>query len=275
MNQPVLDGRSARRKDPKVYRQTFEDAIGEEYELVTEYERASQPIRVRHRPCGHEFEAFPATFIQRPNCRHCKKKAHHLNPKVFEARFQRNQTEEYVLLDEYTRGRIPVTVQHVTCGEVFKVMPAQTVYPLKCPTCRLEKGRLTEDIFLERLTLETYQTYDVYYEVFKEEQAVKIKHQTCGNTFEEYPGVFLRKPCCPHCEKTPTQSESFEQNIEERYAGRFKVLSQFRGYQHPVCVQHMNPDCLRYSYPYATNLSAGHYRCPYCEARGQREIKPF
>ena len=261
-----IDGRVLKRKCPKEYRQEFEQIVQGKFELLSEYEKAAQRVKIRHVECGTEFEVSPTIFIKRPVCRACHDKNKRLNPEEYKARFERNFKGVFELATVYTRHKDPLQIRHTECGTVFKIMPLQVMTNLQCPACK--RPEVTETFFMEKLKNDMYRDYEISYEEYAENKPVRIKHKECGERFEEYPGVFLKEPSCPACEKDYIDDQSFKKKIEERYQGRFKVLNRFRGYQYPICVQHTDPNCLKYSYPYATNFSNGKYRCPHCEAKG-------
>lgn len=265
----VADGRQARRKTPEAYRHTFEESVGEEYLLLSDYEKASQRVIVQHRTCGSEFKVMPLIFIKRPGCRCCDNQRKRLDPDIYKQRFEQNLGKQFELVDVYTRQKDPLRVRHLACGTVFSILPVQVISNLHCPICKKDHLE-SEAFFLEALEKEKYQGYQVSYDHYQEDQVVQIKHIECGHQFEEYPGVFLKKPSCPACEKDYLEQTSFQLKIKDRYQGRFEILSSFRGYQYPVCVRHTDPNCLKYSYPFATNLSTGKYRCPHCETRRRK-----
>lgn len=272
LNQKI-DGRRARRKDPKVYRAEFEASVGKEFELVSEYTKSSEHVTVRHHLCGSEFKALPSAFVKQPACRHCDRQRRRLNPDIFEERFNQNLGGSFELISPYTRQSDPIQIRHLKCGEIFNIAPKQITTRVQCPTCRKKESKLSEDTFLERLQAERYQGYQISYQTYAEEKAVQIKHLECGEVFMEHPGVFLKKPNCPACEKDYVDDESFKTKIQERYKGKFDLISTFRGYQYPICVQHTDSNCLKYAYPFATNFSTGHFRCPHCESRNQKHLK--
>lgn len=44
----------------------------EEYEFITRYKSAREPIRVKHLPCGNEFDIIPDNMLRGSRCKSCK-----------------------------------------------------------------------------------------------------------------------------------------------------------------------------------------------------------
>lgn len=260
------DGRRAKRMAPDVYQTLFDEHLKGEYQLLTPYVKSTQQILVRHNRCGEEFLVFPSLFIRHPGCRTCYIQKQRLTPEAFKERFDQKLGNQFELKSPYVRSKDKITVQHRVCEKEFQIYPNQINHQLRCPFCKKQSFE-SETHFLATIDNEAYQSYHVAYQTYQEDQPVQLTHTICGKTFEEYPGIFAKKPYCPHCDAPRANEERFRNRMEGLYQGKYAILNQFKGYIYPLLVQHQDPRCMKYSYPMATNFSTGRYRCPHCEGR--------
>lgn len=73
------------RKTTKQFKSEVYDLVGNDYKVLGDYQTAKQKIKMRHEPCGFEYEITPNNFLSGVRCRNCagnqKKRPSNLNKK--------------------------------------------------------------------------------------------------------------------------------------------------------------------------------------------------
>ena len=60
-------------KTHEVFAQEFNDLVGDEYTLLSDYINSRTAITVRHNTCGHEYEVRASKFTEGSRCPNCSK----------------------------------------------------------------------------------------------------------------------------------------------------------------------------------------------------------
>lgn len=124
------------------------ELVGNEYEVLSDYEKASKKIRFKHNVCGKEFEVTSTMFLRGTRCSHCFKNERKTTKK-FKEDIKKVVGDEYAVAGEYKNTRTKVDLLHKNCGRIFSVKPRNFLYGTRCPYCRESKGEIKIRQFLE------------------------------------------------------------------------------------------------------------------------------
>lgn len=61
-----------RTKTTEYYKNKVKEIVGTEFEVVSEYAKAKEPIDILHKTCGKTFTTTPDAFIKRYSCPNCR-----------------------------------------------------------------------------------------------------------------------------------------------------------------------------------------------------------
>lgn len=234
---------------------TFEDAkrFVEKtpgFELV-DFERSTQPVKIRHAGCGEEFSVYIHRFINDPFCRTC------------ESRFvNRDEMSSLVSelgdyeLKEFTSIEKPIRIKHLKCGREFEV----DYYTFKdnphcylCdPTFKTFSMAKEEIAALGNFELTKYEGISA---------PATIRHKTCGKEFTIYYNKFLKQPWCKCCNSKNMTTEQIRNRIEEETNGEYELIGDFVDQDTKINVLHKK--CGRIT-PYGPKYWHEGARCPYC-----------
>lgn len=133
---------------------------GVKYTALTQYKGAHNKVLVRCNSCDKEFWVYPNKLYSGrrgcPRCANadCESAAENFYKKLFE--------NEIIALDEYVDRYKPVTVKHVTCGNIYKIEPRRFMYGnyrgARCRQCaryvnallkQHENGKMTSHELIE------------------------------------------------------------------------------------------------------------------------------
>jgi DNA-directed RNA polymerase subunit RPC12/RpoP len=120
--------------------ETFKEEIynlpkGNEYTILSEYVNNKTRVLFKHNVCGLEFSMTPVNFYRENRCPKCSKRyrktTEYLNNEI-----DLLTKGEYKLLSDYKNSRTEVTLLHLSCNNIFKVIPYKfLVEKVRCPKC--------------------------------------------------------------------------------------------------------------------------------------------
>lgn len=118
---------------------------------------------------------------------------------IFKQKIKAMYGGEYTVLgDKYVNNKTKIKVKHNICGFEYEVRPDNILYGKKCPHCAGNIKRTTKDFakLVDKITLGEYELIGEY---TNNRIKVKIKHKTCGRTFDVTPDKFVGGKRCPVC----------------------------------------------------------------------------
>ncbi|MFL0163991.1 hypothetical protein [Candidatus Clostridium helianthi] len=137
------------KKDTEQFKKEVHNLVGDEYEVLGEYENTNTKIKMRHTICGHEYDVTPSKFINGRRCPECfgnqKKDTEQFKQEVYNL-----VGDEYEVLGEYENTNTKIKMRHTTCGHEYDVIPFSFLKGNRCPKCSESKG---EKKISETLTL--------------------------------------------------------------------------------------------------------------------------
>lgn len=125
-------------KSPEQYRKEFMEVAGDNFELLTEYERATVKIKVKHKVCNEIFDISPSYFLRDTRCTVCEKNklGNKKTTETFKAEVKEVFGDEFTVVSEYEGSDKPIVVAH-KCGTKKTVIPS--IFLAKkysCAKCR-------------------------------------------------------------------------------------------------------------------------------------------
>lgn len=187
----------------ELFRKIFETQKGEEYELLTDFEKCQKPVTVRHTECGRVYTQTPVKLIKR----HVPCKCHlDVNNIKRASEWLQEHHPEFEILS-FTDMNAPVKLFCYDCATA-NVYP-DFYYFMEHPRCRTcnpytynaEKiEEKIKDLVGDEYTLVTPFTY------MKDESAI-FRHNVCGSEFTCSPERFTRGTRCQKCRPKITVPE--------------------------------------------------------------------
>lgn len=232
----------------KIFQERIDNITGihDKYIVLSEYEKASIPISLKHEVCETIFSVRPEKFTGKtkqrcPKCTKEDKTREYFEN--FKCLFKEAANNEYILVEEkdYINNESMIRIKHVICDNEF-IMKANnfTSNKQKCPICALKirttkiveigkQNSLTTEIINERLESRGYSLVSNYRGLVNEHE--EFIHIKCGRTFSTKPSNILAGTSCPYCsiEKLRLSDEEFKEAIKNKSNGEYIALEDYKG----------------------------------------------
>lgn len=124
--------------DPASFRSEIRELTNGEYEVIGDYVKAMEPVRMRHTACMHEFSMNPTHFRRGRRCPKCggtMRKSHD----TFVAQVSDLVGDEYAVVGYYVNDETKIAFQHTVCGREYLVSPGKFLTGRRCPRCAEER----------------------------------------------------------------------------------------------------------------------------------------
>lgn len=195
---------------------------GGEYELVSEYVKATVKVKILHKGCGNIFETKASHFFDGSRCplhRNAK------DPDKFVSEFNSlKDSDEYTLLSKYVRSNSKIEIRHDICGNEYSVTPHMFLAGQRCPACFGNRTKTTEQFSSEVSEL-TGDEFKVLTEYVNNRTKVEMLHVTCGKKFKMSPHDFLGGNRCPFCKQS--KGEKLVQTILDDIGIKYSIQYVF------------------------------------------------
>lgn len=172
--------------------------VGGEYTFLDKYINAYTRIRVKHNKCGNVYKVKPNNFLNGSRCPYCfgtfKKTNGQFKQEIYDL-----VGNEYVFLDPYINDGTKLRVKHNKCGHTYKVKPNYFFSGSRCPYCAINAKKTDAKFKQEVYALvgSEYTFLDTYVNAGTK---LRVKHNTCGNTYGVRPtDFFSHHTRCPYC----------------------------------------------------------------------------
>lgn len=176
----------------------------------------------------------------------------------FEKRVE--ETNEYILLDEYRGYNKKVKIKHLVCGIITEYTPEKFNGGSRCKECFVNGLRKDKE-FVEHIR--SVGNYELLSKYVNNKTKVTLKHHDCGTIFEITPSKFTnRKVYCPCVRKHKKWTKKrFEKEMEEKSGTKYKLESPFKDIYSKVDIKHIT--CGKTFNTTARNMveTGG---CPFC-----------
>ncbi|PGW27102.1 hypothetical protein [Bacillus cereus] len=142
----ILDGQGCRkcyieskRLTTEQFKEKVYKLVGEEYEVLGEYQNNNKKIKMRHNKCDREYNVYPSNFLSGKRCVECvgnvMKTTEQFKQEVHEL-----VQDEYMVVSEYTGASKRILMKHNECNTVYKVKPSNFLNGRRCPRCSSSEG---------------------------------------------------------------------------------------------------------------------------------------
>lgn len=155
----------------------------------------------------------------------CKRKKEKADK--FRKYFNETCDNEYELLTDYVKNIEHVKVKHNSCGEVYLVTPKMWKRGRRCPICRGNNTKTTQEFKKEVQDLGKGD-FELLGEYVNNRTKVEIEHKVCNKTFYMTPKDFLRGNRCPFCKQS--KGERLVRDILEDLGVEYEIEKKFKGF---------------------------------------------
>ena len=246
------------------------DLVKDEYTILEEYVKSSQPILIKHNKCNNTYKVRPSDFLSHGNrCPYCsnnrKKTINDFKNEIF--KIVGNEYE--VISENYTNNKEPILIKHNKCGYSYKVAPVDFIsHNHRCPYCN--GGSKSKEVFLKKM--ENYKDFKIISDFKTENDEVVMRHLVCNNDFLTKPNLFFKRKCkCPICDNNKKTHEEFIKEISKIVSlEEYIPISIYKGYREDFEFKHTKCNRTYKVKPY--RFLQGD-RCPYCKrSKGEEKI---
>ena len=229
---PCERNRKSKEKFKAQFEQKFFNLVGNEYTILTPYEKANIPIKLRHNKCGYVYSIQPRCFLRGSRCAYCANNIR-LTTEQFKQRVQKIVGNEYTVLGEYINSDTKIKIRHNKCNYTYEVRPHNFLTGFRCPNCA-HNMKLTTEQFKQRVQAQVGDEYTVLGKYINNHTKIKIRHNLCGNVDEVIPHVFMRGGRCKKCsykekgrQHRLTQDE-FVKKLRQVHGNHYTVLEKYQ-----------------------------------------------
>lgn len=211
------------RKTDKQFKDEVYTLVNDEYTFLDKYKSQSTKLHVIHNTCGNSYMVTPNNFLRGKRCPFCDK-SHKISNDEWLHRFYSVAGNQYIPISNYTNSDTNVEIKHTVCGNTFSMNPYNFLNGRRCPYCA-GNHKFSQDEFIARVKESKGDSYIVLGKYISTEKQIKIRHNTCGNTWYPNAGSFLYGTGCPKCSQS--HGEEMIQNILEdcgvKYESQAKI----------------------------------------------------
>lgn len=285
--------RSASLKNSKPHEQAVREimkVLGDEYEVLSKYKNSNTKLKIKHNACGNIYEATFHTILKGRGCPKCRQeqkfKIKTKSHEDFIRKVKEKFGDEFEILEEYKGRRVPIKIQHKTCGHTRSVTPDVFMRSVVgCPKCAIEyrsQKRITKfNVFLEQLKDIYGDEIYIYEDTYKDmNKSVKAKHVINGKIFYTTPYLLLKGHLYKEygikkrADAQRWTTEEFKNKVYSLVQDEYTVLGKYTGANNKILMKH-NKCNYEYEVTPSKFINAGR-RCPRCrESKGEKAISQF
>lgn len=277
----------SRKKTDTEFKAEVKALVGNEYVLVSKYQRSNKKVKFKHKTCGNIFTMLPSNFLRGHRCPKCmhKKRAQGLKKTDAEFKAEVNKIigNEYLILNQYVGRTVSILFKHSLCGTTFYMTPDVFLRGGRCPSCtkkrvRTQRTKTDSNFKLEvkNLVGKEYIVLDKYKNAITK---IRFKHEKCGYIFKMRPSNFLTGNRCPKCmleqsilKQRKTDAE-FKTEVKNLVGTEYKVLGKYKGENKKIAFWHQSCGLIYYATPFG--FLEGR-RCPYCKtSKGELAVRKY
>lgn len=211
-NWPLPNGNWVKTDDP--VRAIIHSVTNGEYELVSHFESATQPIEIRHKKCGRTMKILFRSFVYEHNRCLCESRL-----PFEEAKKEIESSGEFELLEfNGTDGK--ALIKHNTCGRSFEIQYRKF---RNRPWCRMcFPSDFSKENFAEVIKNLTGDEYTLLSDYIDTWTPVKLKHNRCGKVVEIAPALFTTGTRCKCTGLIKT--EDFISMVDQLSSGEYSIV---------------------------------------------------
>ena len=207
------------------FKKKIYNAVGNEFELLSDYYNSSTKIKLKHNKCGNTIEIYPYTFLKFRSCAYCTHR-HKYTPEEFRNKVYELVKDEYAVFGDYVNYKTKIKFKHDKCGKIFEMRPHNFLSGVRCPYCR--KRKLSNDEFKDRVYDLVKDEYTVVGRYVNSSEKIKMLHNKCNNSFDVRPFNFVQGTRCPYCAPNHKYTpEEFRKKIYNLVGDEYEVLDDY------------------------------------------------
>lgn len=187
--------------NPNKYKEDFEDIMGTEFTLLSEYLKGRSPVKIRHEVCGNISSVRGSALYEGSiGCKVCADKTQTKPLKQFNKEVKEVLGNDYEVIGNYTNKETPIKMRHQTCGKTYKASPNNILRGSRCHHCYYSNTKTHEEFIKEvNHRLQDYEITGVY---TNRRTPIKVLHRMCGEEWDVNPPDFINGSECPYCTVT-------------------------------------------------------------------------
>lgn len=181
-------------------------------EVIGKYTLAKEPIRVRCKVCGHEWQPVAQTLLSSRGCPECAKRkradSHRLTHGRFIEKYSSRFDPDVELVGRYVSWRTPIRVRCKRCGYEWDASVDMLLAGSKCRRCHAYRPggqgagyghyrRANEEYVAELKRINP--TLDSLEPFTKVDTKIMTRCRVCGHEWKARPAELLRGSGCPVC----------------------------------------------------------------------------
>ena len=129
----------AKTKSQEWFEEKLNEKYPNEYDILGKYIKKKEPIKIRHRTCGYEWETTPDGLLSskanRPTCPKCSGVYHYTDEEYKKLLAERNPT--IIALEDYTSSHTKIKHKCLVCSHEWKTEPNSLINEQRgCPICK-------------------------------------------------------------------------------------------------------------------------------------------
>jgi len=257
------------KKTTEQYKNEVYNLVGDEYEVLGEYNGSNEKIEMKHSICGYEYDVQAGSFLSGSRCPKCSglmKK----NTEIFKQEVHELVGDEYEVIGKYINARTKISMKHNICGHEYNVSPNQFLNGIRCPKCFGDHKKTTENFKKDVYNLVSDE-YEVLGEYINSKTKIKIKHKVCEYVYNVIPNNFLRGKRCPKCAGRCKTTESFKQEVYNLVGDEYVVLGEYTSALKKIKMRH---NTCGFNYNARPNDFLSGKRCSKCnESKGEKIVR--
>lgn len=135
--------------------------------------------------------------------------------------------DEYTFLDSYANSKTKLRVRHNKCNNIYEVTPSHFLGGIRCPFCngntKKSDAQFKQEVY--NLVGDEYIFLDSYVNTHTK---LRVKHNTCGHTYEVRPHDFIMGIRCPFCNGGIKKSNAqFKQEVFDLVGDEYVFLDTY------------------------------------------------
>lgn len=272
----------SRKLTTEEYRAKLEKTRHGMVKLLSEYDGATNPVRVKFMGCGHEVPiSKPYNLLNGSGCPICKDKKRRMSNKEFRQRVYNLVGDDYTVASTYVNMRTRVHIIHNKCGNKdWWPMPERFLNGDRCPKCSSKAKKDTA--WYKQKVKEMYgDEYTVLSEYDGVKNPIHIQHE-CGYDWWPNAGNFRQGYShCPECSRKKLREQEalsvkeVVSRITEIFNGTIVLDNPEKEYENGNSQLHYHCTvCGEPHHAQAGNLLQGH-GCPTCADQHRNDDRRF
>ncbi len=240
------------------------DNLNLEFKIL-EYNGSKKYSRFKH-SCGYEFDIRIDHLLNRKVCPKCNGRKYDIED--FQNKSNAVHNNEYYII-EFNGVNFKTKIKHLTCGNIIEPRGCNHLRGDGCSYCYGNKKYKKDDIL--KISKEKWgNEYTILSNNVDYNKKSLIRHNKCGNEYEQIIYHHLRKGGCKFCAGNSKHTiESVQINSNKIHNNEYKILSEPNGSFSKVKILHKS---CGYEFYQVVGTHISGCGCPKCNIFSKGEI---